>query len=73
MNPPQEKIFWLKEVFKKNEFYLIKTSRDKLIAMVRTMYKDLIYWVEMNDEAIYVHSLVIKQKFKGHKIVPKGY
>jgi len=41
--------------------------------MVRTMYKDLIYWGEMNDKAIYVHSLVIKQEFKGHKIVPKGY
>ena len=68
LNPPQEKIIWLKEGFKRNEFYLIKTPKNKLIGMVRIMYKDLIYWGEMNDKAIYVHSLVIRQEFKGHKI-----
>ena len=71
MSPFQEKIFWLKESFKRNEFYLIKNSKDKLIGMVRIMQKDLIYWWEMNDKAIYVHSLVIKQEFKEHKIGQK--
>lgn len=37
MSPFQEKIFWLKESFKRNEFYLIKNSKDKLIGMVRIM------------------------------------
>ena len=71
MNPPQEKIIWLEEGFKRKEFYLIKTSIGKLIGMVRIMNKDLTYWGEMNDKAIYVHSLIIKEEFKGHKIGQK--
>ena len=71
MHPPLEKIIWLKEGFKRKEFYLIKTSIGKLIGMVRIMNKDLIYWGEMNDKAIYVHSLIIKEEFKGLEIGQK--
>ena len=71
MNPPHEKIIWLEKGFKRKEFYLIKTSIGELIGMVRIMNKDLIYWGEMNDKAIYVHSLIIKEEFKGHKIGQK--
>ena len=71
MNPTQEKIIWLEEGFKRKEFYFIKTSIGKLIGMVRIMNKDLIYWGEMNDKAIYVHSLIIKEEFKGREIGQK--
>ena len=71
MNPPQGKIIWLKEGFKRKEFYLIKTSIGKLIGMVRIMDKDLIYWGNMKDKAIYIHSLIIIEEFKGHKIGQK--
>ena len=71
MNPPQEKILWIKEGFNKKEFYLIKNSIGELTGMVRIMNKDMLYWGEMNDKAIYIHSLIIKEEFKGHKIGQK--
>ena len=68
MNPPKEKIIWIKEGFKRKEFYLIESSCGELIGMVRIMNKDIVYWGKMNDKAIYIHSLIIKEQFKGNKI-----
>ncbi len=64
-NPPQEKIDWVKEGISNHEFFFILNNNHQTIGMVRILKKDLLYWGEMNDNARYIHSLVISQQFSG--------
>lgn len=70
-NPPAEKVTWITNGFNKKEFYFIKTIDDKTIGMFRLSHKDLIYWGEMNDKSVYVHSLIIKKAFSGNTLGKK--
>ncbi len=67
LNPPIEKIEWIKEGFTKNEFYFITIS-EEIIGMFRLLNQDLLYWGEEKEKAVYIHSLVIKAKFSGNQI-----
>ncbi|CAL2087023.1 GNAT family N-acetyltransferase [Tenacibaculum sp. 190524A02b] len=64
-NPPKEKIKWVKEGIDNNEFFFIKDTDKNMLGMVRILKKDTLYWGNTNDNAIYVHSLVIKEQFEG--------
>ena len=64
-NPPQEKIKWVEEGIKNNEFFFINDLIGKNIGMVRILNEDLLYWEKQNEKAKYVHSLVVKEEFNG--------
>jgi len=70
-NPPIEKINWVKEGFADNEFYFIENDDNTVIGMVRILEEDLTYWGKMNDNAKYVHSLIVDEKFSGNDIGSK--
>ncbi len=64
-NPPVEKIKWVEEGIKNNEFFSIKDPEEKTLGMVRILNEDLLYWGKQEEKAVYIHSLVIKEKFEG--------
>lgn len=64
-NPPEEKINWIKEGIKKEEFYFIRMNNNNILGMLRIMNEDLTYWGKQDDKAKYIHSLVIKDKYSG--------
>jgi len=67
INPPQEKIDWIKEGFENKEFYFVYRN-EILLGMFRLMYFDEKYWgkrPDRFDKAAYIHSLTIKREFAG--------
>ncbi|MDG1841758.1 MAG: GNAT family N-acetyltransferase [Crocinitomicaceae bacterium] len=64
-NPPIEKLNWVKEGLHNKEFYFIESHKAERIGMVRILKKDLLYWGEKKDNALYIHSLIVKEKFSG--------
>ena len=66
--PPKEKIQWVKDGFKNKEFYFIENQNEAILGMVRILKEDLLYWGDMNDSAMYIHSLVIEKRYKGQQI-----
>jgi len=67
LNPPVEKVEWINEGFKNEEFFFIKDA-STIIGMFRLMKEDLIYWSEQASPAIYLHSLVIIDEYTGFQI-----
>ena len=67
-NPPIEKVNWVKEGLDNKEFYFIESLEADIMGMVRILKKDLLYWGEKKDKALYIHSLVVKEKFSGLSI-----
>lgn len=65
LQPPKDKINWVKEGFKNGEFYFVENESTQLIGMFRLLTKDELYWGEQESDAYYVHSLVVKQEFTG--------
>lgn len=65
IHPPIEKIAWVKEGLSRGEYYFIRDLHEKTIGMVRIMEKDEYYWGLRDDQAFYVHSLVIKEAYNG--------
>lgn len=68
LNPPEEKVTWLKEGITNNEFYFIRNTKGTLMGMFRLLFEDELYWGKQKEEAGYVHSLVVKDEFKGQQI-----
>tara|TARA_R110002049_G_scaffold58910_5_gene159760 strand:- start:945 stop:1445 length:501 start_codon:yes stop_codon:yes gene_type:complete len=64
-NPPLEKVQWVEEGIKGNEFYFIKVSENDTVGMVRIMQEDILYWGKQEGKAHYIHSLVVKEKYNG--------
>jgi len=70
-NPPIEKIKWVEEGINKNEFFFITNSDNETLGMVRILHKDHLYWEKQEHKAIYIHSLVIKEKYNGNGLGAK--
>ena len=68
LNPPIEKITWVQDGFKNNEFYFIYTDDSTLVGMYRLMHEDLLYWGKQEIKARYIHSLVVLKEFSGKNI-----
>ncbi len=70
INPPVEKVAWIKEGFENEEFYFVYQN-EILLGMFRLMYFDEQYWgkrPDRFDKAAYVHSLTIKREFAGQAL-----
>jgi ribosomal protein S18 acetylase RimI-like enzyme len=70
LNPPQEKIDWVNAGFQNKEFYFIYVD-TQLAGMFRLLENDELYWGKQEEEARYIHSLVIKKEFTGMHIGKK--
>ena len=68
LQPDEVKINWVKEGFEAGEFYLVKTETNELAGMFRLMKEDELYWGKQLQQARYIHSLVVTEKFKGKNI-----
>ncbi len=70
IDPPEEKINWVKEGFDNEEFYFVYDPEGNKIAMFRLLEKDTLYWddkgVEKNTR--YIHSLVVHPSYSGQGI-----
>lgn len=64
-NPPAEKITWVKDGIKNNEYFFIKNTNHATVGMVRILNEDLLYWGEQKEPALYVHSLTVKEAYNG--------
>jgi ribosomal protein S18 acetylase RimI-like enzyme len=68
LDPPAERINWIKEGFENNEFYFVVNDHDDVIAMFRIMEEDDMYWGHQADLAYYIHSLVVAPNHTGQKL-----
>lgn len=70
IDPPKEKINWVKEGFDKEEFFFVYDTYGNKIAMFRLLDTDTLYWdnkgVDKNTR--YVHSLVVLPSHSGQGI-----
>ena len=55
-NPPIEKVNWVKEGLHNKEFYFIQSLKAEIMGMVRILKKDLLYWGEKKDKAVYMEQ-----------------
>ena len=67
-NPPSEKIEWVEDGIKNREFFFIKNTDATTIGMVRILKEDLLYWGKQKEKSLYIHSLVVKDKYAGQGI-----
>ena len=67
LNPPAEKIKWVEEGFNREEFYFIIIN-DRIAGMYRLLTTDELYWGQQENEARYVHSLVVLSEFAGQQV-----
>ena len=67
-NPPIEKIQWLDEGIRKEEYFFIDNNIGDNIGMIRILAEDLLYWGKQEEKAKYVHSFVVREAYNGKKI-----
>jgi len=67
-NPPPEKIKWIESGINNGEFYFVNNNNFGNVGMVRITYEDLLYWGKQTEKATYIHSLVVKNEYKGKGI-----
>lgn len=63
LNPTETDIDWLRDGFLKKEFYFVYNDENVLIGMFRYLKEDKVYWTEQDENARYVHSLLVKNEF----------
>lgn len=71
LDPTEERLNWMQEGLNNEQFYFLYTVKKDLIGMYRLMYNDELYWGKTEDKAAYIHSLVVKNDFKGQGIGAK--
>lgn len=69
-DPPKDKIDWVEEGFKNEEFFFVYNSLGNQIAMFRLLATDTLYWNEKGKEKNirYIHSLVVPPAYAGQGI-----
>lgn len=67
-NPPKEKLEWVEEGIKSQEYYFVKNQEEETIGMLRILDEDLLYWGQQSKKAKYIHSLVVVEKYNGKGI-----
>ena len=68
VNPPAEKVVWVEEGIKKEEFFFIVNQKQQTMGVVRVSNDDVLYWGQMDDKAKYIHSLIVSEEFSGLKL-----
>lgn len=67
LDPPQQKIQWVREGFEKCEFYFVYDLAMNLVGMFRLLEVDELFWDEKgkDENTRYIHSLVITPENSG--------
>lgn len=65
LNPPEDRLLWLRDGLQKGEFYFLKGAEGHVIGMFRMMRADELYWGVQDIPALYLHSLVIRPPYAG--------
>jgi RimJ/RimL family protein N-acetyltransferase len=68
LDPPQDKIDWVKEGILNHEFYKVYDKNGQLHAIFRLLVNDELYWGIQKEEARYIHSLVVSDSSTGKNI-----
>ena len=68
LNPSEEDLTWIKKGFESKEFFLVVNEKEEVLGAIRIMSKDFLYWGEQKEEALYIHSLIILEKYSGQGI-----
>lgn len=68
LDPPPDKLKWIRDGFENNEFYFIESPQGQLYGMFRLQSKDELYWGHQEVEARYIHSFVVRKEFAGLNI-----
>lgn len=66
IDPPTEKVNWVKEGIANGEYFFINHKGDSL-GIIRILDQDRVYWSasQNRDRAKYIHSLVIFEAYNG--------
>lgn len=64
IDPPQEKVEWLKQGFDNQEFYFVYSGTER-IGMFRLLQEDIYFWGPQEEDARYIHSFVILPAYLG--------
>ncbi|SDZ87639.1 GNAT family N-acetyltransferase [Psychroflexus halocasei] len=70
-NPPQEKVEWVKDGIKNQEYFFVLNEKNNKIGMLRILDEDLLYWGKQDKKSKYVHSLIVKDEFAGNNLAEK--
>ena len=67
VDPPEEKIKWVKEGFEKGEFFFVYDLKGTKIAMFRLLNTDTLYWGKkgLEKSVRYIHSFVVLPAYSG--------
>ncbi|HMP28502.1 MAG TPA: GNAT family N-acetyltransferase [Saprospiraceae bacterium] len=68
LDPPKDKVEWVKKGIENGEFYKVYNENDQIIAMFRLLSSDDLYWGPKDDNARYIHSLVVSDNAIGNGI-----
>ena len=68
LDPNDDQKNWVEDGFNNHEFFLIENTEGSNVGMFRLSNQDLLYWGEMEDDALYLHSLIIKKEFSGKQL-----
>jgi len=66
-----EQKIWVEDGFNNQEFYFIENTGGGNVGMLRLSNQDLLYWGAMEENVLYLHSLIIKQEFSGKQLGEK--
>ncbi|UTW63580.1 GNAT family N-acetyltransferase [bacterium SCSIO 12741] len=65
LNPPKDELAWLEDGLRNGDYYFIQLNSDEIAGMVRIQTEDHLYWGEKADQAWYIHSLIVEEKWAG--------
>ena len=68
LSPNSSDIKWVQEGFEQGEFYFLEHKEWGTVGMVRIQVDDVLYWGKQEEQALYVHSLIIRSSFSGKGI-----
>lgn len=68
LTPSADNINWIKEGFENQEFYFVENQNGQRLGMFRLSEQDLLYWGETEQNANYIHSLVVDPAFSGNDL-----
>jgi RimJ/RimL family protein N-acetyltransferase len=65
LSPQKEQIDWISHGLKNHEFYFVTSLTGQLAGMFRLSNHDELYWGKQEDQAMYLHSLLVRKEFSG--------
>jgi RimJ/RimL family protein N-acetyltransferase len=65
LSPQKEQTDWMSNGLKNREFYFVLNTAGQQAGMFRLSNHDELYWGKQEDQAMYLHSLLVRKEFSG--------